>query len=108
MAKKYFCISEVVTVCSVSKQFVLSLERENLIASTKRKKEKVYSFDQLDRIRVAYNLIEEMGVNLEGVEVALHSRDQIISMRRQIDSLMDRLPHGGAQGISTPRWRREH
>ena len=92
MARKYFRISEVVTVCSVSEEFILSLEDENVITSVTRKKEKVYPLDQVDRIRVAHNLMGDMGVNLEGVEVALHMREQIVAMRRQLVRLMAELP----------------
>ena len=92
MGRKYFRIAEVVTVCSVSKEFVLSLEQENLIASVIRKKQKVYSLDQVERIRVAHNLMGEMGVNLEGVEVVLHMREQIVAMRRQLARMMNALP----------------
>ncbi len=52
----------------------------------------MYSLDQVDRIRVAHNLIEELGVNLEGVEVVLHMREQIINMRRKLAHLRMRLP----------------
>lgn len=92
MAKKYLPISEVVRVCSVSEEFVLSLERERVIVAAKRKRQRVYSLEQVDRIRVAHNLIEELGVNLEGVEVVLHMREQIINMRRQLAHLRTRLP----------------
>src|ERR1041385_1488249 len=90
MARKYFRITEVVDVCCVTEEFVDSLERENVIRSISRNNERRYSLDQVDRIRVAQNLIKELGVNLEGVEVALHMRDQIIQMRRQIDELWRR------------------
>src|SRR3982751_1055637 len=90
MARKYFRITEIVDVCCVTEEFVYSLERENLIRSVSRNKERRYSLDQVDRIRVAQNLIRELGVNLEGVEVALHMRDQIIQMPRQIDDLWRR------------------
>jgi DNA-binding transcriptional MerR regulator len=88
MARKYFRISEVTTICSVSEDFVLTLEQENLITYVIRKKERFYPLDQVDRIRVAHNLIGDLGVNLEGVAVALHMREQIIDMRRQLLKLM--------------------
>lgn len=91
MARKYFRIVEVLDVCSVDEQFVLSLEREDLVRPFLRKNEKLYPLDQVDRIRVAQVLIEELGVNLEGVEVALHMREEIITMRRQLAQLMTRL-----------------
>ena len=92
MARKYFRISEVVTVCSVTREFILSLEQESVINSVTRKKEKVYPLDQVDRIRVAHNLMGEMGVNLEGVEVALHMREQILTMRRQLAKMINQSP----------------
>jgi MerR family transcriptional regulator, heat shock protein HspR len=92
MARKYFRISEVVTVCSVTREFILSLEQESVITSVTRKKEKVYPLDQVDRIRVAHNLMGEMGVNLEGVEVVLHMREQIVAMRRQLARMINQSP----------------
>ena len=89
MARKYFRISEVTTICSVSEDFISTLEQENLITCVIRKKERFYPLDQVDRIRVAHNLIGELGVNLEGVAVALHMREQIIDMRRQLLKLMN-------------------
>lgn len=92
MAKKYLRITEVLEVCSVSAEFVFYLEREDLVQPIVRHKEKVYPLDQVDRIRVAHVLIGEMGVNLEGVEVALHMREQIIGMRRHLADFLQRLP----------------
>lgn len=79
-------------VCSVTREFILSLEQESLITSVTRKKEKVYPLDQVDRIRVAHNLMGEMGVNLEGVEVVLHMREQIVAMRRQLARMINQSP----------------
>jgi MerR family transcriptional regulator, heat shock protein HspR len=81
--KKYFRLTDVVSLCDVSEDFVLSLEREHLIKSVKRRRLKLFPVDQVDRIRVAHVLIDEMGVNLAGVEVALHMREQLINMRRE-------------------------
>ncbi len=97
MARKYFRVSEVVTVCSVTKEFILSLEQERVITSVTRKKQKVYPLDQVDRIRVAHNLMGELGVNLEGVEVALHMREQILTMRRELARMMSRLSKQGGK-----------
>jgi MerR family transcriptional regulator, heat shock protein HspR len=82
MARKYFRITEVVKICGVEESFVRRLERENVIRSITRHKHKLYSLDQVDRIRVARVLIDEMGVNLEGTEVVLHMREQMIAMQR--------------------------
>jgi MerR family transcriptional regulator/heat shock protein HspR len=92
MARRYFRIADVVKVCRVSRRFVVFLERENVITPVVRKKEKLYPLKEVDRIRVAQILVEEMGINLEGVEVVLHMRDQIITMRQQLARIMAELP----------------
>ncbi len=91
MVKKYFCLTEVVNICEVSEDFVLSLERERLVKSVKRRRLKLFPVDQVDRIRVAHVLINEMGVNLAGVEVALHMREQLINIRREHVVFLRRL-----------------
>ena len=91
MARKYLRITEVVEICGVDEEFVLRLERESVISPISRQKQKLYPPEQVDRIRVARLLIEEMGVNLEGAEVALHMREQMIAMQRQFNELLRRL-----------------
>ena len=88
MTRKYLRISEVIKICNVPQEFIDTLEREHIIEPIMRRKLKVYSPDQVDRVRVAHLLIEEMGVNLEGAEVALHMREQMIAMQRQFNELL--------------------
>ena len=83
MPRKYLRITEVTKICSVDVKFVKRLEQEKVIYPILRRSEKFYPLDQVDRVRVARLLIEEMGVNLEGAEVALHMREQMIAMQRQ-------------------------
>jgi MerR family transcriptional regulator/heat shock protein HspR len=64
------------------------LEQEEVIYPIVRRSEKFYPIDQVDRVRVARLLIEEMGVNLEGAEVALHMREQMIAMQRQFNEIL--------------------
>src|ERR1051325_1257479 len=91
MARKYFKITEVVRICGVDEEFVLRLEREQLVAPIVRQNEKVYPPEQVERVRVAHLLIDEMGVNIEGAEVALHMREQMIAMQRQFNEILRRL-----------------
>jgi MerR family transcriptional regulator/heat shock protein HspR len=91
MARKYLRITEVVEICGVDEAFVKRLEREHVIRATNSQNRKLYSLDQVDRVRVARLLIEEMGVNLEGTEVVLHMREQMITMQRQVKELLRRL-----------------
>lgn len=88
MTRKYLRVSEVIKICNVPEEFIDTLERERIIEPVMRRKLKVYSPDQVERVRVAHLLIQEMGVNLEGAEVALNMREQMIAMQRQVDELL--------------------
>ena len=88
MPRKFLRITEVVKICGVDEDFVIRLEKEKVIYPIVRRSRKLYPLDQVDRIRVARLLIEELGVNLEGAEVALHMREQMIAMQRQFNELL--------------------
>jgi DNA-binding transcriptional MerR regulator len=88
MRRKYLRITEVIKVCHVDEDFIARLESEKLIEPIARRRGKVYSIDQVDRVRVARLLIQDMGVNLEGAEVALHMREQMIAMQRQFHQVL--------------------
>ncbi len=88
MPRKYLRMTEVTKICGVDVKFVTRLEQEQVIHSIVRRSEKLYPLDQVDRVRVARLLIEEMGVNLEGAEVALHMREQMIAMQRQFHEIL--------------------
>ncbi|HEY7217620.1 MAG TPA: chaperone modulator CbpM [Candidatus Binatia bacterium] len=88
MSRKYLHLTEVTRICNVDRKFVMRLEREKVISPVLRRSEKLYPLDQVDRVRVAHLLIDEMGVNLEGAEVALHMREQMIAMQRQFSDVL--------------------
>jgi MerR family transcriptional regulator, heat shock protein HspR len=88
MARRYLRITEVIKICGVDEKFVVDLERERIVQPVIRRNLKVYAPDQVERVRVARLLIEEMGVNMEGAEVALHMREQMIAMQRQFNELL--------------------
>jgi len=84
-------IHEVVELCGVDEKFVLLLEEEDVIHPVVQRKEKVYPIEQVDRVRVAHVLLTEMQVNLAGVEVALHMREQMIAMNRAFEETIKEL-----------------
>jgi DNA-binding transcriptional MerR regulator len=81
-------MKEVLAVCGVKKEFVLRLEKEDLIFPITQSRQKLYPLDQVDRVRVAHVLLTELGVNIEGIEVALHMREQLISIRRRLHKVV--------------------
>ena len=88
MGRRYIEITEVIKVCKVGKDFIQQLERESVIRPVVQRSRKLYSPDQVDRIRIANLLIQEMGVNLEGAEVVLNMREQMIAMQRQFNEVL--------------------
>ena len=88
MPRKYLRITEVTKICGVDVKFVKRLEQEKVIYPIVRRSEKFYPLDQVDRVRVARLLMEEMGVNLAGAEVALNMREQMIAMQRQFTEIL--------------------
>lgn len=91
MERKFFRITEVAEICGVDREFVARLEAEQVIEPVVRSHAKYYPRDQVERVRIARLLMHEMGVNLEGAEVALHMRDQMIAMQRQFKEVLRRL-----------------
>jgi MerR family transcriptional regulator, heat shock protein HspR len=94
MGRRYIEITEVIKVCKVEKDFIQQLERESVIRPVVQRRRKLYPPDQVDRIRIANLLIQEMGVNFEGAEVVLNMREQMIAMQRQFDEVLRLIGDG--------------
>jgi MerR family transcriptional regulator, heat shock protein HspR len=94
MGQRYIEITEVIKVCKVEKDFIQQLERESVIRPVVQRRRKLYPPDQVDRIRIANLLIQEMGVNFEGAEVVLNMREQMIAMQRQFDEVLRLIGDG--------------
>ena len=52
---------------------------------------RLYSLGDIERLRRIKTLINDLGVNLAGVEVILRLTDQIEEMRNKLDVLMHRM-----------------
>ena len=91
MAKRFLSIQEIMDACGVDKAFILRLEQEKVIESRSVRRKRLYALQQVERIRVARVLIQDMQVNLEGVDVVLHMREQMIAMQRQFEQVLNLL-----------------
>ena len=93
MKEKYWTITEVIEIFQIDESFLAELEEEDVICPTCREDPpaKLFSSSDLEKLRFAKNLVEDMGVNLAGVEVALRMRQSMIDMRTQFDSILDDL-----------------
>ena len=93
MTKEYWTVSEVIEIFHIDEGTISYLEEEEIVCPecfddqpTKR-----FSVAELDKLRLVKVLMEEMEVNLPGVEVILRMRQNMLQMRRQFDDILEDL-----------------
>ncbi|MCX8073275.1 MAG: MerR family transcriptional regulator [Candidatus Binatia bacterium] len=92
MVHRYFRLEEVLRELGVDREFVHVLEVEEIIhPKLSSEGEPVLSAEDVERVRVARLLMHELEVNLAGVEIVLHLRDEILSMQRQFGEILEQL-----------------
>jgi MerR family transcriptional regulator, heat shock protein HspR len=91
--KEFWTVTEVVELFEVETRFLEVLEEEEVIHPVHRDDPpaKLFSTRDLDDLRLAKILVEDMGVNLPGVEVILRMRQNMIDMRNQFDDILEDL-----------------
>lgn len=68
-------------------------ERVGLVKPARRGSNRLYSDEDIERLRQIQRLTQEMGVNLAGVEIILSLLDQINQLRAELDEVRQvRLP----------------
>ena len=93
MAKKYWSVTEVVEFFQVNETFLNDLEKEDIVCPSRRDGllDKSFSYGEREKVRLAKILMDEMDVNLAGVEVVLQMRKSMIAMRKQFDAILEDL-----------------
>ncbi len=68
-------------------------ERVGLVKPARRGSNRLYSDDDIERLRQIQRLTQDMGVNLAGVEVILNLLEQMNEMQNELEQLRQaRLP----------------
>ena len=93
MTKEYWTFKEVVEIIQIDENFINDLEREEIICPEllDDHPNKRYSASDLDNLRLAKILVQDMDVNLAGVEVILRMRENMVHMRQQFDAILEDL-----------------
>ncbi len=87
-ASGFFAISVAARMLGVHAQTLRAYERQGLIVPSRTKgRIRLYSLDDIRRAQQVRRLVENLGVNLAGVEVILRLTERIRSMERQIEQL---------------------
>jgi MerR family transcriptional regulator/heat shock protein HspR len=93
MAKEFWKITEVIEQFQIKLSFLEDLEEEEIICPACREdsEEKLLSSDDMEKLRLARLLFEEMDVNMPGIEVILQMRQNMLDMRKQFDDILEDL-----------------
>jgi hypothetical protein len=85
VATERYTRAEVLHLFGVSEEFLLSLEREEIVGADERG---AYSHASVECVRVCWNLQHELGVNMAGQEVVLHLLERIERERTQFQEVL--------------------
>ena len=90
--RRYLMISAVAEQFEIHPQTLRLYEREGLIQPRRSAgNTRLYDQETIERLRTILTLTRDLGVNLAGVEVVLNMREQMDSMKSEMDELLDTL-----------------
>ncbi len=89
---RYLLVEDVLHDLALERSFVTLLESEGLIQiKLTAEGEAVLSAGDVERLRIARLLTSELDVNLPGVEVVVHMREEMLAMHRQFAEILDAM-----------------
>ncbi|MBN2255268.1 MAG: hypothetical protein JW736_06150 [Deltaproteobacteria bacterium] len=90
MTLKLWTIIDITEIFQVDEQFIVDLEEEDIICATFEEgmTHKCYSPEEVEKLRLAKILVEDLDVNLPGVDIILRMRSNMVEMRRQFDAIL--------------------
>ena len=91
MPREYWTITEIIEHFQIDRDFLKDLETEEIICPICREdsEEKLIPSSEMEKLRLAKVLFEEMDVNVAGIEVILQMRENMLNMRRQFDAILE-------------------
>jgi hypothetical protein len=79
---------EILTLLGVDEGFLVELEREEIVHCDDQG---AFSSREAERVRLGWTMHHDLGLNLEGVDVALRLLDRIYEERRQYRAALERI-----------------
>lgn len=99
--RRYLRISAVAERFEIHPQTLRMYEKEGLIEPRRSAgNTRLYDADVIERLRTILTLTRDLGVNLAGVEVILNMREQMDTMKSEMDDLLESLKQERAAGRS--------
>jgi|YNPBryantNP2012_1023418.scaffolds.fasta_scaffold00726_20 MerR family transcriptional regulator/heat shock protein HspR len=86
-------INEAIEILEIPLELVRKLEEEEIIcpACIEEKPGRFLTAEALEELRVAKVLMEDLGVNIEGIDIILRLRRQIIQMQEMFQRVLEDL-----------------
>ena len=105
MIEEFWTKTEVVDFFQIEERFLIELEEEEIICPLCRDdpSERLFPPTEMEKLRLAKILVEDMGVNLAGVDVILRMRQNMIDMRNQFDTILEDLARQLPEALSRER-----
>lgn len=92
MGQGLYSISVVANLLDIHPQTIRCYERKGLIKPTRTEgNTRLFSDEDLDKIRMILRLSNDLGVNLAGIEVIFNMREKILQMEREMIDLLKRI-----------------
>ena len=86
--KGFYTIGMVARMYNIHPQTLRLYEREGLIKPARTEgNTRLYSQEDIERLRTILTLTRELGVNLAGVEIILRLREQIEELQKEVEKL---------------------
>jgi MerR family transcriptional regulator/heat shock protein HspR len=86
-----FMIGVVCEMFNIHPQTLRIYEREGLLSPQRVGGARLYSQEDLERIRMILNLTRDLGVNRAGVDIILRMRRKMEALQREMDEMMGYL-----------------
>lgn len=86
-----FMISVVCELFQVHPQTLRLYEREGLIHPQRVGRTRMYSQEDLHRLRTILSLSRDLGVNRSGIDIILRMRQRMEALQREMEDMMDHL-----------------
>ena len=83
-----YTISVVAEIVGLHEQSLRLYERRGLIKPQRSEGNiRLFSDEDVERVRAIHRLVNDLGVNLAGAEVILHMREQMLALQHEVEQL---------------------
>jgi len=105
MHKEFWNVAEIIEIFEVDERFLAELEEQEILCPTcvDDLPTRQYASSELEKLRLAKILVEDMGVNLPGVEIILRMRQHTLEMRRQFDVILEDIARAVRESLKETR-----